>query len=136
MDGSILMERAIILPFSVDSTGSILSSNDPRLIWQSRVTAAVLTGVGERIFRPKYGGFIKSILFEPSADADYIIKESVTGTFTSYLPDLTLVNITTSMDSQLSTISVTIDYKLPNGQFDQVSIKTGFLTRSGDVIQE
>jgi phage baseplate assembly protein W len=130
------MERAIILPFSVDSTGAILASNDQRLIWQSRVIAAVLTGAGERVFRPQYGGFIKSIIFEPSADADFIIKESVTNTFTSYLQDLTLINIKTSMDSQLATISVTIDYKLPSGQFDQVSVKTGYLTRSGDVLQE
>ena len=45
------MERTIILPFSVDDSGAILSSNDPKKIWQSRVIAAVMTQFGERVQR-------------------------------------------------------------------------------------
>ena len=53
-----------------------------------------------------------------------------------YLKSLKLQDIQTSMDSQLGTLSVTIYYQLPNGELDQVSLKSGSLTRSGDVIQE
>jgi phage baseplate assembly protein W len=129
------MERAIVLPFSVDASGSILSSNDQNKIWQTRVISAVMTELGERVFRPQYGGSIKSSLFESSDLADANIKKSVASTFTSSLQTLTLSNITTAMDSQLGTISVTIYYKLPSGAYDQVSIKAGYLTRSGDVIR-
>jgi hypothetical protein len=52
------------------------------------------------------------------------------------LTTLKLVDIKTAMDSQLGTLSVTIYYKLPSGEADQVSVKAGYLTRSGDVIQE
>ena len=130
------MERAIVLPFSIDASGSILSSNDPKKIWQSRVTAAVMTQLGERVFRPQYGGTIKSALFENADSADTLIKRSIQNTFTSFLKTLKLGDIVTSMDSQLGTLSVTIYYQLPNGASDQVSLKTGTLTRSGDVIQE
>jgi len=130
------MERAIILPFSVDASGSILSSNDPAKIWKTRVLKAVMTHMGERVFRPKYGGTIKSALFETADSADSLIRISVKTTFTSYLKQLSLIDIKTAMDSQLGTLSVTIYYQLPNGESDQVSIKTGILTRSGDVIQE
>jgi len=130
------MERAIVLPFSVDASGSILSSNDQNKIWQTRVISAVMTELGERVFRPQYGGSIKASLFESSDSADAGIKRSVANTFTSSLQTLTLSNITTAMDSQLGTISVTIYYKLPNGASDQVSIKAGYLTRSGDIIRE
>jgi hypothetical protein len=130
------MERAIVLPFSIDASGSILSSADPTKIWQSRVIAAVMTQLGERVFRPQYGGTIKSALFENSAGADAVIKKSVKNTFSAFLKTLKLKDIVTSMDSQLGTISVTIYYQLPNGQLDQVSLKTGVLTLSGDVIQE
>jgi phage baseplate assembly protein W len=130
------MERAIVLPFSIDASGSILSSNDQNKIWQTRVISAVMTEFGERVFRPQYGGSIKASLFESSDSADSNIKRSVTNTFSSYLQALTLENITTAMDSQLGTISVTIYYKLPSGASDQVSVKAGYLTRSGDVIQE
>jgi phage baseplate assembly protein W len=130
------MERAIILPFSIDASGSILSSNNQSKIWQSRVIAAVMTHVGERVFRPKYGGTIKSSLFENSDAAVTLVTRSIESTFTSYLNSLRLKDIKTSMDSQSGTLSVTIYYQLPNGELDQVSLKSGLLTRSGDVIQE
>lgn len=130
------MERSIVLPFSIDASGSILSSNDPKRIWQSRVIAAVMTQLGERVFRPQYGGTIKSALFENSDGANTVIRRSVQNTFSSFLKSLKLVDIVTAMDSQLGTISVTIYYQLPNGQADQVSLKTGVLTLSGDVTQE
>ena len=130
------MERAIVLPFSIDESGSVLSSNNQNEIWQSRVIAGVMTELGERVFRPKYGGSINSSLFENSDTANTAIRQSVQITFSSFFKTLTLQEITTSMDSQLGTISVTIYYKLPSGEEDQVSLTTGLLTRSGDVIQE
>jgi len=130
------MERTIILPFSVDDSGAILSSNDPKKIWQSRVIAAVMTQFGERVQRPTYGGTIKSSLFDTADGATTAIKRSVENTFGSYLKSLKLQDIRTSMDSQLGTLSVTIYYQLPSGEFDQVSVKSGALTRSGDLIQE
>lgn len=130
------MERAIVLPFSVDTSGSILSSNDPKKIWQSRVISVVMTQLGERVFRSQYGGTIKSALFENIDSADTLVRRSVEGTFASFLKTLELTNIEMSMDSQKGAISVTIYYKLPSGQLDQVSLRTGTLTRSGDIIQE
>jgi phage baseplate assembly protein W len=130
------MERAIILPFSLDASGSILSSSNPSRIWQSRVIAAVMTHVGERVFRPQYGGTIKASLFENSDAAITLAVRSIESTFTAYLKSLKLKDIKTSMDSQSGTLSVTIYYQLPNGELDQVSLKSGLLTRSGDVIQE
>lgn len=130
------MERAIVLPFSVDTSGSILSSNDPKKIWQSRVISAVMTQLGERVFRSQYGGTIKSALFENIDGADTLVRRSVEGTFAAFLKTLELTNIEMSMDSQEGAISVTIYYKLPSGQLDQVSLRTGTLTRSGDIIQE
>lgn len=130
------MERAIILPFSVDDSGSILSSNDPKKIWQSRVISAVMTQLGERVFRPQYGGTIKSSLFETYASADTVIRKSVQNTFTSVLQALKLGEITTAMDSQLGTLSVTIYYQIPSGESDKVSLRAGYITRSGEITQE
>jgi phage baseplate assembly protein W len=130
------MERAIVLPFSINSSGSILSSNDPRVIWQSRVTAAVMTEIGERVFRPEYGGKIKEALFQNSADAANLIESSIQGVFKNYLPYLALNNVRSSMDTQSGVLSLTIDYTLPNKEKAQISLRTGTLNRSGDIIQE
>jgi hypothetical protein len=130
------MERAIILPFSLDSSGSILSSSDQRAIWQSRVTSAVMTEVGERVFRPEYGGRIKTSLFENSVDAKNLIEASIQGVFKNYLQYLVLNNVRSSMDAQTGVLSVTLDYTLPNKENAQVSLRIGTLNRSGDIIQE
>jgi phage baseplate assembly protein W len=130
------MERAIILPFSVDSSGSILSSSDQRLIWQSRVTAAVLTEIGERVFRPEYGGSIRSSLFHPDNEAATIAAASIREVFGHYLKPLTLNDVTATLNQQDGVISLTIDYTLPNREKVQLSLKTGTLNRSGEVIQE
>jgi len=130
------MERAIILPFSVDSSGSILSSNDQGLIWQSRVTSAVLTEIGERVFRPNYGGTIKESLFQNLDDAADIAAASVRSVFGLYLTSLVLDQVSASLNQQEGTVALTIDYTLPNQDKGQVYLKTGILNRSGDVIQE
>ena len=130
------MERAITLPFSINESGGISSSSDPRLIWQSRVTAAVLTELGERVMRPTFGGRIQSSVFETPNSAAIAIKSSVQETFGSYLQDLILNSVNSTMDPQLGTLNVTIDYTLPSGQKDQLTVKTASLTRSGDITQE
>jgi len=130
------MERAIILPFSIDASGSILSSNDQRAIWQSRVSSAVLTEIGERIFRPEYGGTIKDALFQSVDDAANMAAASVRSVFGLYLKALVLNDVRASLDQQSGTLSLTIDYTLPNQDKAQTTLKTGSLNRSGDVIQE
>jgi len=130
------MERAITLPFSVDSSGSILSSSDQRLIWQSRVTAAVLTELGERVFRPEYGGNIKSALFQPDDEAASIAASSIRDVFGKYLKPLVLGDVSATLNQQDGTISLTIDYTLPNREKVQLALKTGTINRSGEVIQE
>jgi len=130
------MERAIVLPFSIDDTGSILSSDDPGKIWQSRVIAAVMTELGERVFRPDFGGIVKASLFENSGDAANIVADSVTNVFGHYLKALKLNNVTAGMDTQEGTLSVTIYYTLPSGEKSQASLRTAVINRSGDIIQE
>jgi phage baseplate assembly protein W len=131
-----IVERAIILPFSVDASGSILSSNNQATIWQSRVIAAVMTEMGERLFRPDFGGTIKDSLFQSSIDAESMVQESVVSVFSKFLNSLVLDKVTPSIDQQSGVLSITIDYTLPNQAKAQAVLTTATLTRSGDVIQE
>ena len=131
-----ITERSIVLPFSVDDSGSILSSSDQRVIWQTRVTAAVMTQIGERVFRPEYGGNIKRSLFETDVNAQNIAEASVREVFTKFLTSLVLDNVSSAIDPQEGTLSITINYTLPNQDKGQVQLTTGALTRSGDVTLE
>lgn len=131
-----MLERAIVLPLSVDDSGSILSSNDPKAIWQSRVATAVLTNLGERVFRPDYGGEIQDALFQTDADAATAAANSVRDVFVRVLSSLELLDVYATIDQQNGTLSLTIDYTTPSQDRAQITLTTGTLTRSGDVIQE
>lgn len=131
-----IVERAITLPFSIDETGSISSSNDQAKIWQSRVTAVVMTEVGERIFRPQWGGNVKDSLFQPTPDALLSAEASVRESFNKYLPNLVLNNVSSAIDQQEGVLSLTINYTLPSQAKAQVVLTTAALTRSGDITQE
>lgn len=135
------MERAISLPFSIDASGAVSSTNNQRKLWQDRVISAVMTNLGERVMRPGYGTVIKSMIFETEGIAVSMIKNSVEKAFSSYLPSLQLQNVNPVMDPQLGVLTVTIEYNLPNGEFDQVlldaiPVKSGYINISGDIIQE
>lgn len=130
------MERAMTLPFSIDESGSIASSNDPKKIWQSRVIACVMTSMGERVHRPSYGGAIQSTLFSNMDEAAYVINESVQTSFGEHLPMLSLKSVSTSMDTNTGTLSATIYYALPSGEVAEAVLQTGLLTRAGEIIQE
>ena len=131
-----MIERAIVLPFSVDGSGSILSSNNQASIWQSRVTSAVMTSIGERVFRPQYGGFVRAAVFQTDVEASKMISDSVSEVFSKYLTDLVFNRVDSVIDQQKSTLSLTIDYTLPNQTRGEVSLTTGLLTRTGELIQE
>lgn len=130
------MERAIVIPFSIDESGAIASSNDPHRIWQSRVIACVMTNLGERVHRPSYGGAIQEALFSTQTEAADIVRNSVSISFSEHLPQLSLTSVSTSMDINTGELSATIYYALPSGDLSEATLKTGFLTRSGEIIQE
>lgn len=130
------MERAMVIPFAIDEAGSIASSNDQRRIWQSRVISCVMTGMGERVHRPSYGGSIQNALFATQSEASDIVTNSVTISFSENLPQLNLKSVSTSIDTDTGELSATIYYALPTGDVDEATLKTGFLTRSGELIQE
>ena len=131
-----MTERAIILPFSVDGNGSILSSNTQAVIWQSRVSSVVLTGFGERVFRPQYGSAVRDAVFLTDVDAAELVTSNVSEAFSRYLPDLVFNNVISTIDQQKGTLSLTISYTLPNQSQGQVRLTTGVLTRAGEIIQE
>ena len=130
------MERAMTIPFSIDESGSIASSVDPKKIWQSRVIAAVMTNLKERVFRPSWGGSIKSAVFESEEMAKTIIDSSIRSVFGLNLRELSLSKVESSMDAQFGQLTVTIYYTLPNNEKDQITVRTGISTRSGDITQE
>jgi phage baseplate assembly protein W len=137
MDGSSTMSKAIALPFSFTADGGVNSTQDLKKIIQDRVVLVIMTQVGERINRLKYGTSVKKSLFENTEDAANIIKDEVATGFNLWLNYLTLINVDPVVDPLDGHISINITYRYGSASNPEtVVVKTDILSQSGDVLSE
>lgn len=127
---------AIALPFSFDVNGRVNSTTDQKKIMQDRVALVLMTYLGERVNRPNFGTKIRGVAFETQGVAESIIENEAARAFTTYLPYLTLINTSFSInEDNLLQVSVTYKYGL-SSQPETVTVTTATITNSGDIITE
>jgi len=138
MDGSpVMTERAISLPFSFDSSGSVSYTSDEKKIWQDRVVLVVMTRLNERVMRPTFGTEASNSVFQSESTAESIIQQAVAAGFSQWLKPLTLTKVTITIDPADGYLFATVQYRYEKEKNEQsVKIKTAILSRSGDVILE
>jgi phage baseplate assembly protein W len=107
--------RAISLPFRIDGYGRVASTEDVRAIWAGRVRIVITTVLGERLNRPDFGSDLSDSLFDGDDDLVEEIEASVSRSFSTWLPELTLESVdvvTTNMD--VGDVDVEIGYRVPS----------------------
>lgn len=132
-----MTEKAISLPFSFDSTGSISYSTDQKKIWQDRVVLVVMTKLNERVMRPTFGSEVGNSMFENIDSAAGLIRQTINAAFSNWLKDLLLTNVSIYLDASDGYLVAEIFYKLDLQANEQsVKIKTAILSRTGEVLLE
>jgi phage baseplate assembly protein W len=132
-----MTERAISLPFSFDSAGSISYTTDEKKIWQDRVVLIVMTRLNERVMRPTFGSEASNSLFESTDSAINLLKDTIATAFSNWLKDLILVNVSVYTDAADGYLVAEIFYKYnPIENEQSVKIKTAILSRTGEVLLE
>jgi phage baseplate assembly protein W len=130
-------QKAISLPFSFDTSGSVAYVEDEKKIWQDRVVLVCMTNLNERIMRPTFGTSVASTLFENVNDSISLIQQTIGGAFTKFLPSLTLQKVNGLVDPVDGNIVIEVFYRYNDKDTQQsVKIKTGLFSRSGDLIVE
>ena len=122
-------EKAISLPFSIDTFGSVGTTTEQSKIWSDRVRSVLGTSLRERVMRPTFGTLIPFSLFNNVENAISEIKEEVTRAFGRQLRLLTLKNTSIEHDTYNNSLKVTVTYSLPNQETNQTSI--GYVTIRG-----
>jgi phage baseplate assembly protein W len=122
-------EKAISLPFSVDTFGMIGTTTDQSKIWADKVRSVLGTSVRERVMRPAFGTLIPFSLFNGEESAVFEIKDEVSSAFASRLSLLNLTNVEVEPGSTSGDLSVTVTYSLPNQEVQETSI--GFINIQG-----
>ena len=74
-------ERAISLPFSIDSYGGVATTTDQSKIWADKVRSVLGTMLRERVMRPDFGTVIPYSLFNGETSAVDEIRGEVSKAF-------------------------------------------------------
>lgn len=107
-------EVAISLPFSLDGSGNIISTNNQDKIWGDRVRAVIGTVLGERVMRPDFGTRVAFSSFETQSGAEDIIRLEIERAFILQLPLLNYVNAEFNFNAAESLVMCNLLYELPN----------------------
>ena len=122
-------EKAISLPFSIDTFGSVGTTTEQSKVWADRVRSVLGTSLRERVMRPTFGTLIPFSLFNNVENAIVEIKEEVTRAFSRQLKLLTLKDTFVEQDFYTNSLKVTVTYSLPNQETNKTSI--GFVIVRG-----
>lgn len=131
-----MAQRAISLPFSFNASGGLSYTEDETKIWQDRVAVVVMTKLRERVMRPTYGSNVNVVLFEALSVGFVTAKQTIESAFSSWLPQLTLVDVLGNYSEENSTIDISIIFKYKKDEETVVKLKTALLNRAGETILE
>jgi hypothetical protein len=109
-----LLERAISLPFTVATNGSIASTSTEEKLWQDKIVSALMTRKSERVRRNQYGTSINAVALDNLSVAKEEIQKEVSDVFRILLSPLTLASVTLDNSEDSSTLNVLISYWLPS----------------------
>ena len=100
--------KAIAFPFQKGPTQFPEAAQDAVLIKQALVQL-VMTGLGERVMRPKFGTNVSSYLFENlNLDLELEVRREISSAISLYEPRVRVANI--SVVTKDTTIDVLIEY--------------------------
>jgi len=122
-------ERAVSLPFSIDSYGNVASTKDQSKIWADRVRSVVGTTVGERIMRPGFGTNVPFATFNGRELVAETTRQELFASFAKFLPALTLETVEISFNED-DHVYAEVTYTLPNQQ--EMTLTVGLAYLSGD----
>jgi phage baseplate assembly protein W len=131
-----MAQKAIALPFSIDSYGKVSSTQSQSKIWSDRVKSVLGTSLRERVMRPNFGTLIPYTLFNSETEATAQIQSEVEKAFAQQLDLLTLQQTNVTSDIYTSTLNVEVIYGLPNDEVTSTLIGLVFSQGANPIYEE
>jgi len=107
-------EVALVLPMSIDSSGSLVTTTNENTIWANRLKIAIGTRISERVMRPSYGTRIGESVFSTTDSLEEVVRRDIFKLFSEYFPLLILTEIKTDFVETTGQLFIEVIYQLPN----------------------
>jgi len=108
-------ELAISLPFKLDANGKVAATVDSATIWRDRVKSVIGTSLGQRVYRPSFGCEATNSIFDNEEDVLSDVEGQVTTAFQTFLPILSLREVSSQLEQESRRIFIEIRYSTPAG---------------------
>lgn len=131
-----MAQKAIALPFSIDSYGKVSSTQSQSKIWSDRVKSVLGTSLRERVMRPNFGTLIPYTLFNSETEATAQIQSEVEKAFAQQLDLLTLQQTNVTSDIYTNTLTVEVIYGLPNDEVTSTLVGLVFSQGANPIYEE
>lgn len=102
--------RAIQFPFSFTPQGKIKECTSYPDVVRGQIIDALMTNSGERVYRPRYGCDIQSMVFDPSQELERIDAASMIQTrLTQMVPRANIVSV--ELRHEQSSVYIDVKYR-------------------------
>ena len=115
-------ETTIAFPFKISSKGTVSTVNDQEAIWSNKVKSVIGTLVKERVMLPSFGSRLSEVLWNTEGFAKQNVAEFIGQAFTTWLPNLSLVEVVVSDIDISGQLDISISYLLPNNTNSMTTI--------------
>jgi phage baseplate assembly protein W len=129
-------EVALLVPFTLDATGNIITTTQQEIIWSNRVRSAIATRLTERVMRPSYGTTLGKSLFGTGSAMEGAVETEISRVFHEYLPLLTLSSVSNTYDEVSGLLTSNISYQLPNNEVVTTEIGTVVVSTTNPPYEE
>jgi phage baseplate assembly protein W len=118
------INRAVGVALPFNGGGVFKSTFSTKDQIKSNLINLLLTYKGERILNPEFGADLPRILFEPiNDDTSRKIQNQIIASANLYIPEITIINIEVTPDTDRNTIYVMVSYYINiSGTKDQIII--------------
>ena len=113
----------VSLPFNGPGVFNSTYTNKDQI--KSNLLNLLLTDIGERVMNPGFGTILRKFLFEGITENNIeSLKINLIDSIATYIPDITVVNITITPEYDSNIINLSINYILNISQTpDQVTVQ-------------
>ncbi|MFI9271864.1 GPW/gp25 family protein [Kitasatospora sp. NPDC052896] len=102
------MSVVVTIPFAIDPTGAVASTDDLQRQLLDRIQALVGTQPGERVMRATYGVDTASVLFNPDQMASVRLQLAVKDAVAAYEPSARITSVSASTNDSLGLVSLQV----------------------------
>ena len=131
-----MAEKALSLPFSIDSYGNVSSTSEQSKIWTDRVRSVLGTTVRERVMRSGFGTLIPFSLFDTESSAMSQVKTEVNKAFITQLALLRLDKTTVTVDEYTRVLTIEVIYALPNNEVVSTVVGVALIDGANPIYEE